>query len=142
MERGQAKPKTFDFLGFTHYCTVRRNDDFKLGRKTINKRMKSQIRAVQRELRRRMHDPVELTAQWLSSVLAGHMNYYSVPDNSQSVLRFREEMVCRWYKMLRRRSQRKKLTWARFSPWIKRRLPKVRVVHPYPEMRFRAKYSK
>ena len=140
--RKEGKPKTFDFLGFTHYCTVRRNGEFKVGRKTIRKRLVSQINAVQCELRRRMHEPIGLTLKWIKSVLTGHMNYYSVPGNGQSVSLFRDEIVKRWFKMLRRRSQRHRIIWERFGPWVRRFLPKVRIVHPYPEMRFRVRYSK
>jgi RNA-directed DNA polymerase len=33
-ERGQDKPETFDFLGFTHYCSTRKDGaGFQLGRK-------------------------------------------------------------------------------------------------------------
>lgn len=142
VKRNEGKPKTFDFLGFTHYCTVRQNGDFKVGRKTIRKRMVNQISAVQRELRRRMHEPIGLTLKWLRSVLTGHMNYYGVPGNGQSVSLFHNEVVKRWFKILRRRSQRYTITWERFGPWVRRLLPKVRIVHPYPEMRFRVKYSK
>ena len=140
--RKKGKPETFDFLGFTHYCTKRRDGEFKMGRKTIRKRLVSQIDAVQRELRQRMHEPVGLTLKWLRSVLSGHMNYYSVPGNSQSVSLFHYEVVTRWFKMLRRRSQRFTLIWERFGPWVRRLLPAVRVVHLYPEMRFSVKYSK
>jgi RNA-directed DNA polymerase len=140
---GEGKLKTFDFLGFTHYCTVRQNGGgFKVGRKTIRKRLISQIKAIQRELRRRMHESIGLTLKWLRSVITGHMNYYCVPGNSQCVSLFHDEIVKRWFKMLRRRSQRHRITWARFGVWIRRHLPKVRIVHPYPEMRFCAKYSK
>lgn len=138
----QGKPETFDFLGFTHYCTVRRNGSFKVGRKTIRKRLVSQIKAVQQGLRKRMHDPVDLTLKWLRSVITGHMNYYSVPGNGKQVSVFMNEIVRRWIKMLRRRSQRHTITGDRFGPWVRRKLPKVRIVHPYPEVRFRARYSK
>lgn len=140
--RKEGKPETFDFLGFTHYCTVRRNGEYKVGRKTIRKRLISQINAVQYELRRRMHEPIGLTLKWLRSVLTGHMNYYSVPGNGQSISLFLNEIVKRWFKMLRRRSQRHTITWERFGPWVKQYLPNVRIVHPYPEMRFRLKHSK
>ena len=70
------------------------------------------------------------------------MNYYSVPGNAKSVSLFLNEIIKRWFKMLRRRSQRYRLIWVRFGPWARRNLPKVRVVHPYPDVRFRAKYSK
>ena len=141
-KKGLGKPNTFDFLGFTHYCSTRRNGEFKLGRKTIRKRLVGQIKAVQQELRRRMHDSVGLTLKWLKSVITGHMNYYSVPGNGPSVSIFHDEIVRRWLKMLRRRSQRYTIVWEKFGPWVRRLLPKVRIVHPYPEMRFRARYSK
>ena len=72
----------------------------------------------------------------------GHMNYYGVPGNLKSVSLFHYEVVRRWFKMLRRRSQRSRLVWDRFGPWARRYLPRVHLVHPYPEVRFRARYSK
>lgn len=140
--RGEGKPETFDFLGFTHYCTRRQNGEFKVGRKTVRKRMVKQLQAVQYELRRRMHDSPAKTLKWIQAVIRGHMNYYGVPGNCKSVNTFREEIVKRWYKMLKRRSQRSALNWSRFGNWLRRHLITVRVVHPYPEMRFCAKYSK
>lgn len=82
-ERDQKRPDTFDFLGFTHYCTTRENDEFKVGRKTIRTRLIKQIKAVQDELRKRMHDAMGKALKWIRAVLLGHMNYYSVPGNIQ-----------------------------------------------------------
>ena len=67
-ERGEGKPETFDFLGFTHFCTRSRKwGSFVIGRKTIKKRMLKQLQAVKMELRRRMHDPIAKTGAWLKS---------------------------------------------------------------------------
>ncbi len=140
--RHQKRPDTFDFLGFTHYCTIRENGEFKVGRKTVRKRLIKQIKAVQDELRKRMHEALGKTLKWIRAVLLGHMNYYSVPGNVQQINLFHQEVVNRWLKMLRRRSQRHRIIWAKFGPWVRSYLPKVQVIHPYPEMRFRAKYSK
>ncbi len=85
---------------------------------------------------------VNSTLRWLRSVLTGHINYYSLPGNDKSVSLFRDEVVKRWYKMLRMRSQRYTITWAKFGPMIRGSLSKVRVAHAYPEMRFRARYLK
>ena len=137
-ERGEGKPETFDFLGFTHYCTSCQRGDFKLGRKTSSKRLVKQIQAVKRELRNRMHFPVNENLAWLNRVIRGHINYYGVPGNSRAIGRFRLEVVRRWMKLLRRRSQRSRLNWAKFGPWVDRHLVKARVVHPYPEQCFRA----
>ncbi len=121
VRRKEGKPESFDVLGFTHYCTTRRNGEFKVvGRKTIRKRLVSQISAVQRELRRRMHEPVGLTLKWLRSVLIGYMNYYSASGNGRSVSLLHYEIVNRWFKILRRRSQHFTLIWERFSPWVSR----------------------
>ncbi|UCD24228.1 MAG: group II intron reverse transcriptase/maturase [Gemmatimonadota bacterium] len=140
--RGEGKPETFDFLGFTHYCTSCKRGKFKLGRKTERKRLTNQIQEVKRELRERMHVPGNENLEWLNRVVRGHVNYYGVPGNSPAIGRFRLEIVRRWMKLLRRRSQRSRLNWAKFRPWVDRHLVTARVVHPYPEQRFRAKYSR
>jgi RNA-directed DNA polymerase len=141
-ERGEGKPETFDFLGFTHYCATGKQGGFKLGRKTSGKRLIKQIQGVKRELRIRMHSPVNENLEWLNRVVRGHVNYYGVPGNSKAIGRFRLEIVRRWMKLLRRRSQRSRLNWEKFSPWVDKRLVKAHVVHPYPEQRFRAKHSR
>lgn len=141
-ERGLDRPESFDFLGFTHFCTTRRDGEFKVGRKTIRKRLIKQIKAVQMELRERLHHRVQDTLKWLQQVLRGHINYYGVPGNAAQLNCFRNEMVKRWIKMLRRRSQRSKITWEKAGAWMRRNLPKIQIVHPHPETRFCAKYSK
>ncbi len=63
---GQGKPETFDFLGFTYFCTRSWiTGAFVIGRKTIKKRMRAQLRAIKMELRRRWHDPIAVTGAWL-----------------------------------------------------------------------------
>jgi RNA-directed DNA polymerase len=108
----------------------------------MKKKLKKQIQAVQLGLRKRMHNSIGDTIKWLKSILIGHMNYYSVPGNFQSVSIFHNEGIRRWLKMLRRRSQRHRIIWKNFGLWVRKNFPKVRVIHPYPEMRFRARYSK
>ena len=76
-ERGQSKPETFTFLGFTHYCGTRRSDgSFIVWRKTAKQRMAAKLRAIKTELRRRMHEPIPLVGEWVQRVLTG---YYPVP---------------------------------------------------------------
>jgi len=55
--QGLGKPETFDFLGFTHFCTrSRKNGAFVIGRKTIRKRMRARLQFIKVELRRRLHE--------------------------------------------------------------------------------------
>ncbi len=56
-QRGEGKPETFTFLGFTHFCGKRTdNGAFIVWRKTAKKRMVAKLQAIKAELRRRMHD--------------------------------------------------------------------------------------
>src|SRR5205809_7907034 len=67
---------SFDFLGFTHYCTRSRKwGSFVIGRKTIKKRMLGKLEVVKKELRRRMHDTIVKTGTWVWQMLNGHLNY-------------------------------------------------------------------
>ena len=79
--RGEGKPETFDFLGFTHISGKNGLGRFMVRRKTIRKRMRAKLREIKQQLRKRMHDPVPQTGQWLKSVVQGYFNYYAVPGN-------------------------------------------------------------
>jgi len=67
------------------------------------------------------------------------MAYYAVPGNVQAVAAFRDQVTRHWYKALRRRSQRTKVIWARMNRIAARWLPRARVMHPYPNVRFDAR---
>jgi group II intron reverse transcriptase/maturase len=137
--RGLGKPETFDFLGFTHICAKSRSGRFWLKRITIAKRMRAKLRVVNDELKRRRHQPIPDQGQWLGSVVRGHLVYYAVPGNTDKVNAFRTEATRHWYKALRRRSQRTRITWERMNRIVSRWLPRVRVMHPFPEVRLGAR---
>jgi group II intron reverse transcriptase/maturase len=137
--RGLGKPETFDFLGFTHICGKSKSGRFWLRRITITKRMRAKLREVNDQLKRRRHQPVPVQGQWLRSVVQGHLAYYAVPGNTDAVAAFRTQATRHWYKALRRRSQRTRLTWERMSRLAKRWLPPARVKHPFPDVRFNAR---
>lgn len=137
-KRGLGKPETFDFLGFTHACGKTRTGKYKLKRKTIAKRLRAALQKVKLELRRRMHWPVDDVGRWLRSVVQGWYNYHAVPDNRNCLHAFRTQVSRNWLRVLRRRSQkgRRKWTWARLGRRLLRRwIPSVRILHPYPDQR-------
>ena len=138
-ERGLKKPETFDFLGFTHICGKTRDGRFWLRRVTIAKRMRAKLKQVKTELRRRRHRSIPEQGQWLASVVRGHFNYYAVPGNIDAVSAFRDQVRRLWRETLRRRSQRSRMTWERFSRIDERWLPPARIVHPHPSLRFAAR---
>src|SRR6266568_5814348 len=132
-QRGQGKPETFNFLGFTHSCGRKRsNGMFTVIRRTVVKRRRTKLSELKKELRKRLHQPVPQVGHWLRSVVAGHNRYYGVPTNLQSLYSFRFNVGRLWYRSLRRRSQRKRLTWERMRRLLNRWLPWPRVHHPYP----------
>jgi len=138
-ERGLGKPETFTFLGFTHICAKTKTGHFKLMRITDSKRMGRKLSEVNTELIRRMHLSIPDQGRWLASVLRGHCNYYAVHGNSEALRAFRYQIIWRWYRALRRRSQRHRMTWKRIERFAARWLPPVRILHPWPEVRFDAK---
>ncbi len=140
-KRGLGKPETFDFLGFTHICGKGRSGQFWLKRITIAKRMQAKLKVVYDRLKRRRHLPIPEQGRWLASVLLasvlrGHFAYYAVPGNSPAVDAFRTQVIRRWLKALRRRSQRHRLNWERMGHLAQRWLPPAHILHPYPEARF------
>lgn len=141
--RGEGKPETFDFLGFTHICgKTRKGGWFKIRRQTIKKRLRSKLQAVRQELRRRWHERIAETGDWLRSVVQGYFNYHAVPGNFRALQTFRREVARAWLEALRRRSQRHRLPWERFRSIIDRHLPLPRIVHPEPGVRFDAMHPR
>jgi hypothetical protein len=99
----------------------------------------AKLRSVKTELIRRRHLPIPEQGAWLASVLRGHVNYYGVPDNGQAILAFRYYATEHWYRALRRRSQRDRLTWEQMKRLRTRWLPTPRITQPWPNVRFDAR---
>jgi RNA-directed DNA polymerase len=138
--RGEGKPETFDFLGFTHFCTrSRKSGTFVIGRKTIKKRMRSKLKAIKMELRKRMHNPVAQTGAWVKQMLQGHLNYFAVSGNHPSMWWYCNQVRWLWLRTLRRRSQKADLSWERFISLVDRFFPPIKTLHPLPCHRFDAK---
>jgi group II intron reverse transcriptase/maturase len=133
--RGQRRPDTFDFLGFTHICGKSRAGKFQLQRRTSRKRMTKKLKEIGAELRTRMHLPVPVVGKWLGSVVRGHLQYYGVPLNFRALATFHHQVKRLWRWTLNRRSQKSKVTWERMDRLVSRWLPRPRIVHPYPSER-------
>jgi len=132
-QRGEGKPETFNFLGFTHICGKKRsNGMFTVVRQTMRKRLQAKLKAVKTELRRRLHHPIPDMGQWLRSVVSGHSRYYGVPMNAPALHIFRFQVGWLWHRALSRRSQNGRILWDRMRRLIHRWLPPVRLYHPYP----------
>ena len=136
--RGEGKPGTFNFLGFTHICGKTKKGDFTVLRQTMRKRMQAKLTAVAQELRARRHHPLKKQGAYVRSVVGGHVRYYGVPMNSRAIGTFRQQVTRLWWRSLQRRSQRGRLlTWKRMEPIARRWIPPARICHPWPLHRTR-----
>ena len=134
--RGDGKPETFNFLGFTHVCAKTRQGWFTVLRQTMRQRCQAKLKAVATELRRRLHHPIPEVGAYLRSVVRGHIQYYGVPMNLPALKAFCLAVARIWRRVLSRRSQTAAVSWTRMRRLLARWLPPVRVCHPYPLDRF------
>jgi group II intron reverse transcriptase/maturase len=140
--RGVGRPETFDFLGFTHRCGVtRRHGWFTIHRETIAKRMRATLAAIKTKLVRRRHWTIGSVGRWLARVMRGWLGYHAIPGNMVRLQQFRDEIGKMWLAVLRRRSQHHRWSWSRMHALVRRVLPTPKIIHPYPDKRFRARLN-
>ena len=142
-KRGERKPETFTFLGFTHICgQIRGSKGFIVKRETATKRLRAKLSEVKGELALRRHEPIPQQGKWLRSVVRGYFNYHGVPGNTAALEAFSTEITRSWLRALRRRGQRRRITWQRFRPHADRWIPRPKTMHPFPDERFDAKHPR
>ena len=135
--RGQGKPESFDFLGFTHLCAVRRKDGaFTVRRQTIAARQRAILARTRQWLMTNRCIPMHDQGRRIRQMLAGLIQYYGVPGNGWSLNAFRTEICRQWHKALRRRGNKRPINWHTMTRLIRRWVPSVRIVHPYPNQRW------
>jgi len=139
--RGEGKPETFTFLGFRHIAWTPKKGQFRVQRVTDKKKMAAKLKQLRTELLRRRHLPVPEQGRWLASVVTGHQRYYAVPGNFDAANTFRYQAIRLWRFALSRRSQRGYVTWDRMNRLASRYLPNTKIMHPWPNVRFAARYS-
>jgi RNA-directed DNA polymerase len=128
--RGEGRsPTTFDFLGFCWYWRRTRRGSWSVTCKTRRARLARAITAVHAWCRDHRHLPVRQQHKSLSQRVRGHINYFGVNGNTASLKRFMYQVRRSWFKWLNRRSQRARLTWARFAALLEDYpLPQPRIV--------------
>ena len=71
---GQRRPETFNFLGFTHYCSKTRNGKFVVKRKTQAKRLVRKLKEIREEMLDRMHTPGKRAASLATAGTEGSLS--------------------------------------------------------------------
>ena len=119
-EAGIKKPETFDFLGFTHYCSKGKNGCFRVKRKTSKKKYNASLKKVKAWLWEHLTTPARDVMEKLAVKMNGYYRYYGITDNSTMIRRFGDEVRSMLYKMFNRRSQKKSMTWDKYELFLKR----------------------
>ena len=139
-ERGEGKPESFTFLGFQHICAENSLGRFEVRRITEGERRRKKLLEIKQELRRRMHEPVAKTGDWLRSVLRGYYQYHAIPGNIAVLKGFRTQVARLWSSALGRRSQRRP-TWEKLGALLEHWLPIPQILHAFPNVRFDASHQ-
>ncbi len=97
-KRGEGKPETLNFLGFTHICGKNhKTGHFLVLRKTMGKRMAAKLKEIRRKLRVGLHGSAKNTVGWLKAVVRGYFQYHAVPRNEERMKAFRREVLRMWW---------------------------------------------
>lgn len=129
--RGAGKPSTFDFLGFTHYCSKTRDGRFAVKVKTSRKKFTAAVKREKLWLKA-VKNRVPLPKIWstLASKLRGHYEYYGVSGNFEGIKRYDEQVLRLTYKWMNRRSQKKTWNWETFRDYLNHHpLPKPKLTY-------------
>lgn len=120
-EKGiKGKPETFDFLGFTHYCSNSKNGKYRVKRKTCKKKYTAKLKAINEWLKRiRNIFTAEEIAKKIRIILIGYYRYYGITDNWRMLQNFKREIIKMMYKWFNRRSQRKSMTSYKLNIFLK-----------------------
>ena len=130
--RGEGKPETFDFLGFTFYCGLDgKKGFFRCRVKTSKKKFRSKVLRMKEWIKAHRMTPVGELIKKINEKLAGHYQYYGVTDNTREVKNFLNATSLLLFKWLNRRSQRRSYTIDSFFNGLLRTFPlaepKIRV---------------
>ena len=122
--KGKTKPETFDFLGFTFYCsTDRRKSFFRCKVKTSGKKYCNKLKAMNNWIKQNRNLPIQLMISKLNMKLRGHYQYYGVTDNTRKIKDFYDKTMQMLYKWLNKRSQRRSYTWESYRYGLLKTLP-------------------
>jgi len=125
---GQGKPPTFDFLGFTHYCSKSKNGKFRVKRKSSQKKVNAKLKQQKEWLKTHRTMDIRAIMSRLKRSLIGYYNYYCITDNLRTVGNFLDCVKRLLFKWMNRRSQRKSFSWDKFNLFLRKYpLPKPKV---------------
>ena len=116
---GKGKPETFNFLGFTHYCSKSRYGKFRVKRKTSRKKFVKKCREIHQRLKEMRMMAISDIIHKLNQILVGYFHYYGITDNIRSLESFCFIVRNSLFFWLNRRSERRSYDWNGFNALLK-----------------------
>lgn len=127
---GKGNRESFDFLGLQHHWGISKNGKWCVKQKTSKNRLQRALATITEWCRKHRHDPVRTQREKLEEKVRGHDVYYGVTGNARALYKFHDRVEEIWFKWLNRRSQKKSLSWEKYSAYLTR--------HPLPRPRMYA----
>ncbi|MCK5763315.1 MAG: group II intron reverse transcriptase/maturase [Clostridiales bacterium] len=112
--RFKGTKESFDFLGFRFINGRDRAGNYRVHIRTSKKKLKIKKQSAKKWLKEHMHKPIWETLKMLKTKLRGHMQYYGVNGNYNSIQNFIKYVKYSYYKVLRRRGQKNPIKYSDF----------------------------
>ena len=117
--RGEGKPETFDFLGFTFFCGKSRRGYPCVMLQTSRKKFRQKLKDTKKWLYDNRTMPVREMIKSLNLKLVGHYRYYGVSFNGKMITNFLHRVQQFLCKTLNRRSDMKSYNWDGYIEMLK-----------------------
>ena len=111
--------QTFDFLGFTFYCSKTRKGGFVPKVQTSRKKFEQKVRAYKNWIYDNRNRPMREIIKELNVKLIGHYRYYGVTWNFRKITTFLHRVQHFLFKAMNRRGCRRAYTWNGFVEMLK-----------------------
>lgn len=130
-QRRKEKLESFNFLGFTHYCTKSRRGKFIMGHKTSKENLARKLKEM-KEWMKKIRNQLALKDWWptLKAKLTGHYNYFGISGNYRCLMQFYKSIFNLTFKWINRRSQKKSMTFEQYVNYLQHNpLPTPRICY-------------
>ena len=140
--RGLGKPETFNFLGFVFICSKTRRANSRSNGRPDGIACGRSCKPSNRNCGGACISRFPNRESGLKQVVTGYFNYHAVPTNGPTLTAFRFHITNFWRRTLRRRSQKDWMTWERIERLANEWLPRPRILHPWPNVRFAVRHPR
>lgn len=130
-QRRKEKLESFNFLGFTHYCTKSRRGKFIMGHKTSKENLARKLKET-KEWMKKIRNQLALKDWWptLKAKLTGDYNYFGISGNYRCLMQFYKSIFNLTFKWINRRSQKKSMTFEQYVNYLQHNpLPTPRICY-------------